>query len=162
VVQTRKFRWRLLGVMVAGLVILAASGNADSLTQTSDGNWAFSSSSSTSQEYGGWFFNGDNSFLYPAASDSSQPWTSASNLATMNAWLSLVTAAAGDPAALAALEGLGTTGWAMPTAPSNQLANLSSQQVAPNGAPEPALLSLLGGGIVVLGILTTLRIRGIG
>ena len=104
----------------------------------------------------GWFFNGNSDGLFPAATDPSQPWTSAENLATLNAWASLVAAADGDPALLAQLIGLGMTG---STGQAAFEASLVTSQQQTGEAPEPMLLGLLGGGAALLGFYAASRMR---
>jgi hypothetical protein len=104
----------------------------------------------------GWFFNGDSQFLFPAFPDPSQIWTSAENIALLNSWASLVGAAAEDPLALAQLTGLGMLN---STGVSGSQMNLSSAQQITEIAPEPDLLSFLGGGIALLGLFTASRMR---
>jgi hypothetical protein len=131
-------------------VLAGAIGlRADSISDTSESDWQFSSLAGASADLSGWFYNSTGP-LFPSQTDLSQPWTSAANIALMNSWLDLVTQAeaSSDPAALASLIGLG-----MYDSPGS-----SSTQAAPS-APEPALLGTLGSGLALLALYAVLRLR---
>jgi hypothetical protein len=97
----------------------------------------------------GWFFNPDGPAASPQAPDPSQPWTSQENIATLNAWLSVVSDFGNDPA-------LGVIGTV-----SGQLLADSLAPAGQAGAPEPAVLALLSAGLIVLGAMAEVRRRRI-
>jgi hypothetical protein len=143
------------------LVMVLASAialSADTISDAGLSGWQSSSGNGISGDYSGWFYNSTGP-IFPSQTDLSQPWTSASNIALMNSWLSLVTAAgqSDDPAALAALVGLGMNQSAVDSLLTSQSLSSSTQQ-APS-APEPALLGLLGCGLALLCIYTAVHLR---
>ena len=117
--------------------------------------WQYSSSSDLPSGLSGWFYNSTGP-LFPAQTDSSKPWTSASNLALMNSWLDLVNGAAGDLDALAKLIGLGR--YDSPSELSSQIV-LDLNQQLPAAAPEPPMLGLLACGLVLLSLYRWFRCR---
>jgi|GEM_PF-4650168 len=83
-------------------------------------------------------------FLNLAPSDQ---WTTAANIATMNAWLSIVEEYSGDPAILAELNGLGMID---PGTSGTDQAIQAFTQTDPGIAPEPAVLGWFGGLVAIL------------
>jgi len=142
-----------LVVVLAGAIAL----RADTISDPGLSGWQSQSGSGIPEGYSGWF-NNSTGPLFPSQTDLSQPWTSAANIALMNSWLSIVTAAeqSGDPAALAAFVGLGMNQSAVDSLVTSQ--SLSSTQQAPS-APEPALLGTLGGGLALLSIYAAVQLR---
>jgi hypothetical protein len=143
-----------LVVVLASVIAL----RADTISDPGLSGWQSSSGSGIPEGYSGWF-NNSTGPLFPSQTDLSQPWTSAANIALMNSWLSIVTAAeqSGDPAALAALVGLGMNQSAVDSLMTSQSLSSSTQQ-APS-APEPALLGSLGGGLALLSIYAAVHLR---
>jgi len=145
-------------LMVLGCAGLVCSQSAfgNSIAYAGDSPWQYSSTSLEDNGFSGWFYNSTAPFLFPSQPDPSQPWTSAENIALMNAWLSLVTQAAGDPALLAQLNGLGMHDIA------DSFTFQSSLTYAgqiPDSVPEPPLLGFLGSGLSLLVLLAFVRIR---
>jgi hypothetical protein len=148
---------RTFSCWVVMLLASAISLRADTISDGGLSGWQ-ASSGNIPGDYSGWFYTSTGP-IFPSQTDLSQAWTSAANIALMNSWLSLVTAAgqSGDPAALAALVGLGMNQSAVDSLVTSQSLSSTTQQ-APS-APEPALLGLLGGGLALLCIYTAVHLR---
>jgi hypothetical protein len=126
-----------LSILLCGL--LAASV---ACADTGSDNWMTNGGTDVPPyQLSGWFFDPPAN-PFPNFPDPSQPWTSQANIDQINYWLKIVADMYNDPS----LADLGS--WNDP----NALALAITQAQSESAAPEPMTVSLLGGGLSLLGL----------
>jgi len=145
--------WLVLVVLLS--LLNAGAAVADSFTDI-DTVFGYGMTYVPPADLTGWFFDSGAPAL-PVQTDPAQIWTSAANIATLKAWLSIV-ADLGDDSGSAAVD---AAGWNV-VLPAEILQDLMAQQAQEtDGVPEASAAALLMGGLGLLaGYGATRRIRG--